>query len=197
MYSMGRRLLFLFLITLPATINCYAQTTVIRYVEPVGGFSFNVPSDWMIEEIPGQKYRMVFAPAVDGFAPNINVVDEPSLGSIDGYVTARLRGLPKRFESASGKEFKTLTQTDFITKFGQRGIRIVTQMEINGRVLRQAEYFFQGREGRVLVVICTVPAYGGEAYEKMFDESMKTFNSETTTPRFPAALFGEEDHVVG
>ncbi|MGB7624379.1 MAG: hypothetical protein WBN92_18695 [Terriglobia bacterium] len=194
---MIQRLLFLFLVILMAAMNGYAQAPVIRYVEPAGGFSFNVPSDWTIEEVPGQKYRMVFGPAVDGFAPNINVVDEPSLGSMDSYVAARLRGLPKLFESASGKEFKTLTQTDFITKFGQRGIRVVTQLEINGRVLRQAEYFFQGREGKVFVVTCTVPTHGGEAFDKVFDESMKTFNSETTTPRFPAALFGEEDNVVG
>ncbi|MBZ5551285.1 MAG: hypothetical protein LAO21_01095 [Acidobacteriia bacterium] len=194
---MLRRSLFLLFILFSGTLNCLGQTTVARYVEPEGGFSFSVPSDWSIEEVANQKYRMVFAPAVDGFAPNISVVDEPALGSIDGFVAARLRGLPKLFEGVSGNEFRTPNQSDFITKFGQRGIRVVTQMEFNGRVLRQAEYFFHGREGRVIVVTCTVPTHGGEAYDRMFDESMKSFSSETSAPRFPAALFGEEDYVAG
>jgi hypothetical protein len=194
---MLRRSLFILLILLSGTLSCLGQTTVTRFVEPEGGFSFSVPSDWSIEEVPGQKYRMVFAPAVDGFAPNISVVDEPALGSVEGFVAAKLRGLPKLFEGASGKELRTPIQSEFITKFGQRGIRVVTQMEFNHRVLRQAEYFFQGRDGRVIVVTCTVPTHGGEDFEGMFDESMKTFSSETSAPRFPAALFGEEDYVVG
>ncbi|MBZ5537034.1 MAG: hypothetical protein LAO31_13860 [Acidobacteriia bacterium] len=194
---MFRRSLFLLLIFLAGTLSCLGQNTVTRYVEPEGGFSFSVPSDWTVEEVPGQKYRMVFAPAVDGFAPNINVADEPALGSVESFVAARLRGLPKLFEGANGMESKTPNQSDFITKFGQRGIRVITQMEFHGRVLRQAEYFFQGREGKVIVLTCTVPTHGGEAFDRMFDESMKTFSSETSAPRFPAALFGEGDPVVG
>jgi hypothetical protein len=194
---MLRRSSLLLLILLVGTLNCFGQTTVTRFVEPEGGFSFNVPSDWAIEEVPGQKYRMVFAPAVDGFAPNISVADEPALGSIESFVATRLRELPKLFEHTSDKESRTPIQSDFITKFGQRGIRLVTQMEFNGRVLRQAEYFFHGRDGKVIVVTCTVPTHGGEAFDRMFDESMKTFSSETSSPRIPAALFGEENNTVG
>ena len=40
------------------------------------GFSFVPPADWEIREMPGMKYKPALAKPEDGFAPNVNVVDE-------------------------------------------------------------------------------------------------------------------------
>jgi hypothetical protein len=41
-------------------------------------------------------------------------------------------------------------------------------------MLRQTQFFFELSEGRKLVVTCSVLAKGGEVFDKVFDESLKT-----------------------
>lgn len=178
------------------TIHYDAKPTVARYVDPENGSSFNIPTGWTIEEIPGQNHKVIVGPAENDYTPNMNVVTAYFTGSLDDYVAANLRILPKVYASAGRRNFEVLNQSDFFTRNKQRAVKVVTQFEMNGRLLRQTGYFFQGPRGTMLLVACSVLSEGGEAFDKVFEESMMTFNSESNPPRPPAALFEEEKTVV-
>jgi hypothetical protein len=76
-----------------------------------GGVSFIAPAGWKSQAFPGLKYKIAVGPAVAGFAPNINVVDESFTGSLDSYVEENL-ALP--FLSARRVE-KSLQATGHLT----------------------------------------------------------------------------------
>ena len=158
-----------------------AQTGA-KYAAEDGMFSFSIPEGWVLREIPGRKYKVAFAATADGFAPNINIVDEAFSGALDIYVDGNLKVMAEGYEKLGFKNFKVLNRETFITTTKQSGIRLLTQSEAKGNPIRQTFYFFNGKDGRKLVVTCTCPATGGETYDAIFERSMKTFQSE------PAAL---------
>jgi len=193
---MIRKSILLIALFLLGTTNHDAKPSVARYVDLENGSSFNIPTGWTIEEIPGQNHKIVVGPAKDDFTPSMNVVAAYFTGSLDDYVAANLRILPKVYEGAGRRDFKILNQSDFFTRNKQRAVKVVTQFEMNGRLLRQTGYFFQGQRGTMLLVACSVLSEGGEAFDQVFEDSMMTFNSESNPPRPPAALFEEEKTVV-
>jgi len=154
-----------------------AQTGA-KYVAEDGMFSFSIPEGWTLREIPGRKYKVAFAATADGFAPNINIVDEAFSGALDVYVDGNLKIIVEGYEKVGFKNFKVLSREAFTTTTKQAGIRLLTQSEANGNPIRQTFYFFNGKDGRKLVVTCTCPAAGGESYDPIFERSLKTFQSE-------------------
>jgi len=154
-----------------------AQADAERYAAPDGMFSFSSPNGWVWREIPGRKYKVAFGELVGDFAPNINVVDEAFSGTLDAYVDGSLKILPVGYEKLGYKNFKVLSRGVFTTTSGQAGVRIVFESEINGRALRQTQFFFDGKDGRKLVVTCTTLAPGGEELDSVFEKSLKTFHS--------------------
>ena len=63
-------------------------------VEKLGAFSFQPAPQLSIKrEIPGFKLPFFFAPPKDGFAPNLNFVEEALVGEWNGYVTASIDGI--------------------------------------------------------------------------------------------------------
>ena len=58
------------------------------------GFSYLPPQGWALKEIPGLTNKVALATPADGFAPNLNVVDEEFGGSPDEYLEANLAHTP-------------------------------------------------------------------------------------------------------
>jgi len=154
-------------------VSLFAADTDKRHTEPAGGFSFCPPKDWVIREVAGMKYKFAFGPLADGFAPNINVVDESFTGSLQAYVKANLETLPKVF-----KGFKKLGQSDFKTDSGMNGVKIIIQSEQQGHAIRQSFFFFEGKADKKLVATCSALAEGGAKLDSAFEASMKTFAIE-------------------
>ncbi len=152
--------------------------TGAKYVAEDGMFSFSIPDGWTLREIPGRKYKVAFAAPTNGFAPNINIVDEAFSGALDVYVDGNLKIMAEGYEKLGIENFKMLSREAFTTTTKQSGIRLLTQSEVNGNPIRQTFYFFNGKDGRKLVVTCTCPAPGGETLDPIFEKSMKTFQSE-------------------
>jgi hypothetical protein len=143
-----------------------------RHAESEGGFSFIAPAGWGIQDFPGLKYKIAVGPAVMGFAPNINVVDEPFTGSLDSYVEESLATLRRVFT-----KFRLLKQDGFTTTDGLQGARMVVEDEQGGRMLRHSFYIFSQGETK-LVVTCTAPAESGDELAPTFEAIMKTFRFE-------------------
>lgn len=165
---MVKRLGSLLILLLITCCGC-GGTAPRQYYEKSGGFSYNPPEAWQIVEFPGLKYRISNGPIQNGFAPNINVVDENNSGPLADYADASM-GLLKKLVT----NVKILKHEDFQTEDHQAGIRVITENEQNGRLLRQTFYFFS-QGSRKYVVTCTATADGGEALDDVFKKSMKTF----------------------
>lgn len=147
------------------------------YIPPGGEFSYVPPEQWILRDFPGYKYKFAFGQPSEGFAPNINVADEYAPVTLDDYVAGNLRVMPQMYEKTGGNNFRVLSQAEFTTDSKQRGVRVITESEMNGKKMRQSFYFFDGGGGKKFVATCTVLAEGGESYDRLFDASMKTFKT--------------------
>jgi hypothetical protein len=148
-----------------------AQETIAPLTEAEGGFSYSPPKGWKISEVPGLKYKLSVGTPANGFAPNINVVDEAFSGTLDEYVEANLKTMEGVF-----KGFKKLGKTSFDTKSGLKGVRVVIEDNQQDKILRQTFYFFERKDGKKAVVTCSVLVEDGAKYTTVFDISMSTFS---------------------
>jgi hypothetical protein len=155
--------LFLPLITFSQVLNEI-------YSEPLAGFNYEVPKGWTLAEIPGMKYKIALGTRLEGFSPNINVIDEAFNGSVEDYANASLKQIEALFEN-----FKKLDKSIFITNSGLKGIKLVTEATQQKKYLRQTFYFFKGKAGKMFVITCSVLAKQGGLFSGIFDKSIKTF----------------------
>ena len=140
-----------------------------QHYEKAGAFSYDPPSGWQVIEFPGLKYRISHGPRENEFAPNINVIDEAFSGTLAAYVDANLQNMEKLFVN-----MKVLSREDFKTQDNESAVKILTENEQQGRMLRQT-FFFIGSGNRKYVVTCTALADGGDKFDTAFAESVKTF----------------------
>jgi hypothetical protein len=116
------------------------------------------------------KYQIAFGTRDNGFTSNINVVDEAYQSSLENYVDANIETLEKVFQ-----KFNLVKRGPFNTTSRLKGVRIITTSIQQNNLMRQTFYFFTGSKGRQLVITCSVLAKGGEAFDSVFEESLKTF----------------------
>jgi hypothetical protein len=151
----------------PATAAAPAAPEAGRY--QAADFSYVPPSGFTVRDFPGMKYKVVVGTPADGFAPNINVVDEAFSGGVDEYVKRNLetlnRVLPK---------FEKLAQDEFKTTSGITGARLVTQSVQNNVAVRQLFYMFPAGD-KYLVATCSDVQAHKAAMDPICDAAMKTF----------------------
>jgi hypothetical protein len=165
-----KRLFIVACFLLCLTVNIAHAELGDQYTERAGGFSLQVPKGWQFREFPGLKYQIAFGPASNSFSPNINIVDEVFNGTLKAYVDANQTALNKMFV-----QFKLIKRDNFVTTRGMKVERLVTTSLQLKNLLRQTFYFIPGVNGKYLVVTCSALAEGGEAFDSVFEESIKTF----------------------
>src|SRR5579871_5121283 len=108
-----RRALSLTLMVWAGVISCLPAQDgkPARHVEKGGGFSFVPPPKWEMRDFRGAKYKLAFGPAANGFAPNINFVDEEFQGTLAEYVASNKKTLHQVFA-----KLKVLGEAEFKTK---------------------------------------------------------------------------------
>jgi hypothetical protein len=146
----------------------YAQTGN-RHFETGGNFSICPPRGWTIKELPGFKYKIFYDQPINGFSPNIVIVDEYFEGSLDEYIRLNNRNMQTLYPDA---EF--ISNAPFRTNSGLNGEKQIYLTANSGQLLKQIFYYFSNGSMK-LVITCTVPNGTGQNYEKYFDESCKTF----------------------
>lgn len=164
-----RRLLLAILFALVAAHAVHAELGE-RHTEQAGGFSLRAPHGWQFREFPGLKYQIVFGPATDSFAPNINVVDEAFAGSLESYVEANMVALHRSFE-----DFILIRREAFMTTSGLKGVKLITTSKQHKALIRQTFFILPGSGGKYIVVTCSALAQRGESLDAVFDESVRTF----------------------
>ena len=71
-----------------------------------------------------------------------------------------------------------IKQDHFTTTEGPEGERVILEsLAKDGKLLRQNIYFFADGESKFLIV-CTTLVEGGEAFDRVLEDSMKTFSIE-------------------
>lgn len=149
--------------------GCGSDKAPRQHHEKAGGFSYNPPVGWQVAAFPGLKYSISHGPRKNAFAPNINVVDETFGGTLTAYVDANLESMKKIFV-----KIRILGREDFKTEDSEPAVKILTENEQQGLMLRQT-FFFIGSGNRKYVITCTALAGDGETFDTTFSESMKTF----------------------
>ena len=141
-----------------------------RLVDEVGGFSYVPPAGWRVAAVPGLKYKIAYGKPAQGFAPNINVVDETAAVSIADYARRNVKNMQ---QLVSG--FHEISLSPFVTNSGLRGFRLRGEAAPAGRKLRQTNYLFAGSGDRKIVVTASTLASDGSKHDAMLDAVMKTF----------------------
>jgi hypothetical protein len=173
-FSGSRLILVGLLLVLNGSIHAaFAQVLGERHFEKEGGFSYRPPEGWQVGPFPGLEFMAVTGPASDGFAANINFADEDFQGSVEEYADADMKMVQFVF-----KDLKVLGRETFKTDQGKTAVKITTQSEQSGKMLRQIFFFFEGPAGKKLAAICSSSAKDGEILDGLFDASMKTLDFE-------------------
>ena len=111
---MSKKLCFLLLVGLPIALASAAESTN-RLHFPMAGFTI-APLDTPPGETPHQAL-MMFLPAADGFAANVNVQIQPYTGTIDDYLELSL----KQFKNAELKVVQQKTTSKSVAIFEYTG----------------------------------------------------------------------------
>jgi hypothetical protein len=135
-----------------------------------GGFAYTIPARWTTQYLDGvSAYIIAFGPRKNGLSANINVTHDEFPGSVEAYATAAFK------ETAKIPGWKILGRQSFATKSGIKGLRVVSNLTMQGKKLRQIVYLLPGKDNRKYVVTYTVNLTEGAKYDKPVDESIKTF----------------------
>jgi hypothetical protein len=156
----------------PESIDAPTPVPDGRHVESEGGFSYVPPSGWQMAELPGFKYKIARGTPTGDFAPNMNVVDEAFSGSLGDYVAASIAFIEGLFE-----DVRVVSQEDFFTDEGERGIKVVIEDTQHDVKLYQVFYVFDAGEKKIIVTYTRL-ADQGQEYDALVDQSMKTFRIE-------------------
>lgn len=152
-----------------------AAQNCIRHVEMQGGFSVCIPDSWTVREAQNERYKQLFGQATDGFTPNINFRDETTTTPLSSYVAAGIRNILASTEKLGATSIEPLGQSDFTTDSGLRGIRAVFQTMFKGYLVRTIQYYFDGGNGRKLIITSTSLDKNKEVFDRVFDRNAKSF----------------------
>jgi hypothetical protein len=171
------RLLLCIAALLIAASASAAQDLGERHYEPTGSFSFCPPAGWTEREAPGHAYKVFYTKLANGLTPNLTVREMPYPGPLGDFVSGNLKGL----EDSGVKGYKLPGKSDIVTYSKRRGVKAAAQLEMNGRLLRQTFYSFDKGDGKKLLLTYTAPADSAQAFDKLFDESIRTLRMEASS----------------
>jgi|SRR6185503_8873454 len=149
--------------------------TCNRHVEPQGGFSICIPDGWNVREQADAKFKALFGPPADNFAPNINIRDGMSTASLSDYVADGIKTILANAEKIGADSIEPLGQSDFDTDSGLHGIRVVFQSNYKGFLARTIQYIFDAGNGRKLIVTGTGLEKNKEVFDRVYDRAVKSF----------------------
>ncbi|MDR1733156.1 MAG: hypothetical protein LBR61_13805 [Synergistaceae bacterium] len=157
-----------------------------RYVEETDGYSICPPQGWNVMDIPALKFRVIAMAgendanpisnvtpnATPNFTPNINLRLDTQNGQQATLTDYRKNAVLHLKQTI--KDLEIVAQDTLRTESGIDGQRVVVLNPMEGGLLRQTAYVFMKEKGVFLVITCTVLAEGGEAFDDIFEASVKT-----------------------
>lgn len=167
-----KKFLFAALLFLLSAGFIYSQNATKEVKETAGGFSYLIPADWSIGKIDGMDYQMARDKAVNGFAPNINVLQEKNSYTFDEYYKINIKDL-KDFSS----DYKEISTEEFITDSGLKGKKHVCSDKQVGKNIMHAYYFFEKKDKTKIIITGSALADDRGKYLPVFDSIAKSFKT--------------------
>jgi hypothetical protein len=141
------------------------------YSSTDNGYSHRIPAGWENKPSPPTGVATMFvAPKSSGLASNMTTTIESYSGSLTDYIAANKQAI-----GTAAPDAKFLTDTEFATDSKVNSHKVKLQNKMEKIDLAQTMYFFDGTNGRKVIVTCTTPAKYGSDLEPLFDDCMKTF----------------------
>jgi len=133
------------------------------YLEETRGFLVYPPQGWEIASWPDFKYKIIFGPNDNNFAPNISFVEDRNrFNRFNTFVDVNANHL-------RDKGIKITARKKFNTNSGIEGMRL----ETNTEKLLQIYYIFD-LEQTAFTVTCSAPLNSQIDYGEIFDFSVRT-----------------------
>jgi hypothetical protein len=143
-------------------------------VEREGGFAYTLPPDWVLREMTGVSYKMVFGRESDGNPANISFMVVSFDGDLGKFEAASIAQFRSSFPSMGFTNFKVINMSAFETALQQIGVQVVIQVQRQDeKIVRQFLYMFERKDGKKICVTCTTDEKN--TYLDDFDAIMKTF----------------------
>lgn len=141
----------------------------------IGGFTYDLPTGWSLKTVPGAVYKMAFGREQDGNPANISAQEIDFNGTLGQLESKIIKEAPASLAAQGLTGFRVLNQSAFETGSNVIGLQVVTETQRQDRrIVRQLYYFFERRDGKKIVVICSV-ADEGAAYDAEFNAIMRRF----------------------
>lgn len=160
------------------TLTGCAQDVCNRHSEPAGGFSLCIPAGWNVTEQEGRKYKVLHGERVDNATPNINIKDEATTASLADYAAGATKYITENYQQLGMTSMKLIASEDFMTTEGKPAIKVTLSMDIKGLKARMLQFYFDGKAGQKLIVVCTGPEARMAALDPIFERTLKSFRME-------------------
>ena len=140
------------------------------YTSTENGYSHRIPQGWQRKPGPQPGMTMLAAPKESGFASNMVTTTEPFDGSLRAYADATVKSLQTNVPNA-----KILSDSEFVPDTKATSYKLKLQNKMQNVELAQTMYFFEGQQGKKIIVTCTASAKQAPELDSLFDDCMKTF----------------------
>jgi len=134
-----------------------------------GGYSIEPHDGWYVQEFQGLPYKIVITDPIEGFAPNLNIVDEKSSATLDEYVQTNIDYMAQGLQG-----FKEVEKKSF-SAINSQGVKLIIENQQQGYSLRQTFYIFDAGNDKKVTVTCSAPLQHAQSLDAEFDNMMKTF----------------------
>lgn len=154
----------------------------------VGGFTFQTPPGWvdlspdapeaernkapaaLLEQVKSSGHAFFaadLAHADDGFMENVNAIVQPGSSPV---TAALLDDVELRMRAEIGKQGMSyrVLEKSLVTVAGATAGRVVGELTMQGRVVKQIQYLLPGREHHAILTFSTTPESFAE-YQPRFD----------------------------
>jgi hypothetical protein len=146
-----------------------------RHFEKDGGFSFVLPEDWEVKDVPGEQFKVVVA---NDFRHSHMVLQLfPAIGDLNSFVSDT-----QKDASAELEESRVRKEEDFVTSSGLKGVRLRIESKADhpDAVSDTEVYLFSTGEVHYRI-LCRGWDYERESdhgFDADYEQVMKTFRFE-------------------
>jgi hypothetical protein len=144
-----------------------------RHFEKQGGFSFVPPPGWTLRAFPGMKYKLAVGSLANGGNPNISFADEEFKGTLAEFVAQSKKAMKPLLQSAN-----VVSETQLKTNEGAPVTRLIIEVELDGKKVRQNYFFWDFMPGKKLVATGSVLAESGALMDAVFRSAILSLRLE-------------------
>ena len=170
-------ILILFAASVVSACSQQPQDSCNKYSESVIGVSFCAPTKWTIIKDAGEPFQKVVGEEKQGLVPTISIAIDNYDGSLKEFATKSLDYLKKNSNELKQRGYSSVdveNQSEFAAK-STNGYRFAYNAQHKDGGVRLIQYVFAGKGITKIVVTAYWLPSDKDVLDKVFDDSMKTF----------------------